>query len=228
MSLADYGYTDRFRVYENQYPEYIPARVISQERGLYTVVCDRGELSAEISGRLRYTADNAVSFPAAGDFVMLSLPGGEGRAVIHSILPRKSTFVRRAAGSACEGQVIAANVDTVFICTSLNGDFNIRRLERYTAAVWDSGAFPVTVLTKADLCSNASEKLTEIERALPGTETVLTSAFNYDTAGLDKYLQKGKTIAFAGSSGTGKSTLINLLLDGYCQRFRAGGGNRGK
>lgn len=133
MSLADYGYTDRFRVYENQYPEYIPARVISQERGLYTVVCDRGELSAEISGRLRYTADNAVSFPAAGDFVMLSLPGGEGRAVIHSILPRKSTFVRRAAGSACEGQVIAANVDTVFICTSLNGDFNIRRLERYTA-----------------------------------------------------------------------------------------------
>ncbi|MDD7308492.1 MAG: hypothetical protein PUG78_08830 [Eubacteriales bacterium] len=71
MSLADYGYTDRFRVYENQYPEYIPARVISQERGLYTVVCDRGELSAEISGRLRYTADNAVSFPAAGDFVML-------------------------------------------------------------------------------------------------------------------------------------------------------------
>ena len=212
MSLADYGYTDRFRVYENQYPEYIPARVISQERGLYTVVCDRGELSAEISGRLRYTADNAVSFSAAGDFVMLSLPGGEGRAVIHSILPRKSTFVRRAAGSACEGQVIAANVDTVFICTSLNGDFNIRRLERYTAAVWDSGAFPVTVLTKADLCSNASEKLTEIERALPGTETVLTSAFNYDTAGLDKYLQKGKTIAFAGSSGTGKSTLINLLL----------------
>lgn len=138
MSLADYGYTDRFRVYENQYPEYIPARVISQERGLYTVVCDRGELSAEISGRLRYTADNAVSFPAAGDFVMLLLPGGEGRAVIHSILPRKSTFVRRAAGSACEGQVIAANVDTVFICTSLNGDFNIRRLERYTAAVWDS------------------------------------------------------------------------------------------
>ena len=80
MSLADYEYTDRFRVYENQYPEYIPARVISQERGLYTVVCDRGELSAEISGRLRYTADNAVSFSAAGDFVMLSLPGGEGRA----------------------------------------------------------------------------------------------------------------------------------------------------
>ena len=211
MSLADYGYTDRFKVYAQQYPEYIPARVILQERGMYTVVCDNGEIGAEVSGKLRYTADGAAAFPAVGDFVMLSLSGGD-RAVIHNILPRKSTFARRAAGSGCAGQVIAANVDTVFICTSLNGDFNIRRLERYTAAVWDSGASPVVVMTKSDLADNALEKQTEIERTLPGVETVLTSAFNCDTAGLDKYLQRGKTIAFAGSSGTGKSTLINLLL----------------
>ena len=212
MSLEDYGYTDRFKVYAQQYPEYIPARVISQERGLYTVVYDRGELEAEITGRLRHAADDEASFPAVGDFVMLSLPDGNGRAVIHNILPRKSTFARRAAGSVYNRQVIAANADTVFICTSLNGDFNIRRLERYTASVWDSGASPVIVLTKADLLNNASEKLTEIEKALPGVEAVLTSAFDYDTAGLDKYLKKGSTIAFAGSSGTGKSTLINLLL----------------
>lgn len=123
-----------------------------------------------------------MSFPAVGDFVMLSLPAGEGREVIHSILPRKSTFARRAAGACYDSQVIAANVDTVFICTSLNGDFNIRRLERYTAAVWDSGAYPVVVMTKSDLSDDAVDKLTEIEKALPGVDAVLTSAFENDAA----------------------------------------------
>ena len=212
MKLTDYGYTDRFKVYAQQYAEYTPARVVLQDRGIYTVVCDEGEFKAEISGRLRHMAADVTSYPATGDFVMISIGAKGSRAVIHNVLPRKSLFARRAAGSEREGQVIAANVDTVFICSALNRDFNIRRLERYTAAVWDSGAMPVIVLTKSDLCSQVSDMILELETKIPGVDIALTSAFDSDVQALDQYLRKGKTIAFAGSSGAGKSTLINLLL----------------
>lgn len=134
-------------------------------------------------------------------------------AIIHHVLPRKSVFLRKAAGAAISEQVVAANVDTVFLCMSLNNDFNLRRLERYLSAAWDSGATPVIVLTKSDLCSNLSDMLSAVENIAIGTEVAVTSA--KEPNGYEKlmpYIAKGKTVAFVGSSGVGKSTLINRLL----------------
>ncbi len=191
-----------------------PGRVVSQEKGLYRVVWEGGELLAGVSGKLRFEAASALDFPAAGDFVLLepeSLP--KGRGVIRSVLPRSSAFIRKAAGTSREEQVIAANVDTVFLCMSLNQDFNPRRLERYLAIAWESGAVPVVVLTKADLCGFLQEKLAAVHSVAMGADVLVTSALEED--GYNQvlpYLGEGRTAAFIGSSGVGKSTLINRLL----------------
>ena len=131
---------------------FVIGRILSQEKGLYRLVSEEGEQLAEVSGRLRYHATSPSDYPAVGDFVMIDPHSQQGRAIIHGVLPRKSVFIRKAAGTGCAEQVVAANIDTVFICTSLNQDFNLRRLERCLALAWDSGASPVIVLTKADLC----------------------------------------------------------------------------
>lgn len=168
---------------------------------------------AEVSGRLRHGAKGAADFPAVGDFVWLEGGAAQGNAVIQGILPRRSVFVRRAAGSGCAEQVVAANIDTVFICMALNGDFNLRRLERYLAVAWDSGAVPVVVLTKADLCGDMARRLGEVRKAAAGAEVLTVSAVEPDGwRALLPYIGRGRTVALAGSSGVGKSTLINRLL----------------
>ena len=188
-------------------------RVLLQERGLYRVVSEAGEQMAEVSGRLRHGAKGAADFPAVGDFVWLEGGAAQGNAVIQGILPRRSVFVRRAAGSGCAEQVVAANIDTVFICMALNGDFNLRRLERYLAVAWDSGAVPVVVLTKADLCGDMARRLGEVRKAAAGAEVLTVSAVEPDGwRALLPYIGRGRTVALAGSSGVGKSTLINRLL----------------
>ena len=151
IDMAVYGLTGRLAalVLERAETEAV-GRVIAQDRGSYRVVSATGERMAEVSGRLRYETEEAADFPAVGDFVRLREE--DSLAVIQGILPRRSAFVRRAAGTGCTEQVVAANIDTAFICMALNGDFNLRRLERYLAVAWDSGAVPVVVLTKADLC----------------------------------------------------------------------------
>ncbi|MDW7677522.1 MAG: ribosome small subunit-dependent GTPase A, partial [Bacillota bacterium] len=137
----------------------------------------------------------------------------EGHAMIHRILTRKSVFIRKAAGSGSEEQVVAANIDTVFICMSLNQDFNLRRMERYLSIAWDSGATPVIVLTKSDLCMNLPQKLAELETVALGVEVIVTSSMKEEGfQPVKAHLDKGKTIAFVGSSGVGKSTLINRLM----------------
>ena len=134
-------------------------------------------------------------------------------AVIHLVLPRKSLFVRKAAGTSKTEQVVAANIDTVFLCMSLNNDFNLRRLERYLAVAWESGAEPVVVLTKADLCADLPQKQREVEAIAMGVDILTTSAMESDGyRQIMPYITQGRTVAFVGSSGVGKSTLINRLL----------------
>lgn len=190
----------------------VRARVIIQEKGLYTIGYGDMENIAEVSGKFRYDAKIPADYPVVGDYVVASWPEDGSHSIISSVFPRKSAFVRKAAGMAHEEQVVAANIDTVFICMSLNQDYNLRRLERYITVAWDSGATPVVVLTKADLCSDVSEKIAEAESVSVGVDIVTTSSKEDDIDRLRQLIVSGKTYAFIGSSGVGKSTLINTLL----------------
>ena len=172
------------------------------------------ELTGEVSGKFRFSATSPASFPAVGDYVMVDRESDSaGNGIIHELLPRKSLLARKAAGNEKITQIIAANIDYIFICMSLNNDFNLRRIERYLAIAWDSGAVPLIVLTKADLADNLSEKLQEVEEIAPGVDVIITSMENDDDhLQVLKYIKEGKTGAFVGSSGVGKSTLINKVL----------------
>lgn len=187
------------------------ARVVRQEKGIYTIDSGDGECAAEVSGRFRYEAVRPIDFPTVGDWVEADCETG-GTAVIHRVLERRSLFVRRAAGG-CEAQAVAANVDTVLLCMALNGDFNLRRMERYIAVAWESGAVPVIVLTKRDLCADAAMRAAEAAAIAPGVDVLTVSSLEADGLSLlMPYLRPGKTLALLGSSGAGKSTLVNRLL----------------
>ena len=211
--MKDYGFCGDFAAESAQVEGLFPARIISQYKGLYRAVSASGELYAEISGKLRFEAKEPVDLPAVGDFVLLDRQDDEcGNAVIQRVLPRKSVFMRKAAGETVQGQVVAANIDVVFICMALDNDFNLRRLERYMALAWDSGAQPVVVLTKADVCENTAEKLREAQRVAAGADVLAVSALETDGCErVKKYIETGCTAALIGSSGVGKSTLINRL-----------------
>ena len=211
--LADYGAGSSFLAEAASYPELSPARITSQHKGLYKAVTERGEFLAEISGKFRHAASALSDYPAVGDFVMLSLPGDDSsHAVIHHVLRRKSAFTRNAVGVEEQTQIVAANIDIVFICMSLNNDYNASRLERYLSVAWSSGALPVVILTKSDLCADLSHILDELLSIAPGVDVVPTSIndqASYDV--LRSYIKPGVTASFIGSSGVGKSTLVNLL-----------------
>ena len=190
----------------------IRARVISQEKGLYKISYEGEEKWAEVSGKYRYETDTVSDFPAVGDYVIASWPTDGSNSIISTLFPRKSVFMRKAAGSGSQEQVVAANIDTIFLCMSLNNDFNLRRLERYLAMSWDSGATPVVVLTKTDLCDDVTNKVFEVENIAIGVDIITVSSMNNDIECVNKYLVPGKTVAFLGSSGVGKSTLINKII----------------
>lgn len=214
INLKKYGLSDRFEQEAALYEGMFLARVSAQHRDLYKVIGEQGELQASVSGKLAYNAGDTMSFPAVGDWVMIDrLDGNSGNAIIHHILKRKSAFVRKAAGTSNTMQIVAANIDVIFICMSLNADFNLRRLERYLSIAWDSMATPVIVLTKADLCDDLQQRLVEIASVSVGTDVIVCSCMEekgYQS--VNSYITKGKTIAFIGSSGVGKSTLINRLM----------------
>lgn len=209
--LRRYGVSNT--IYNDSHHEgWTLARICSQHMNIYQAACERGILAAQVSGRFIHEAADNAAFPAVGDVVLLDVPNEEGPAIIHRVLKRTSAFVRKAAGTSGESQVIAANVDTALICMSMNRDFNLRRLERYIVAVWNSGATPVVVLTKSDLCQDVNAYIDMASSAAPGVDVVALSATQDVPSILGKYIKKGKTTVFVGSSGVGKSTLINLLM----------------
>lgn len=213
-NLKKYGLTDRWEQEAAQFEGLFPARIIRQDRDLhYRAVGEDGELGAVLSGKLLHDAGSAHLLPAVGDWVMLDrLEDRSGSAVIRHTLTRRSGFTRKAAGTANALQVVAANIDTVFLCMSLNADFNLRRMERYLTLAWDSGATPVIVLTKSDLCPDLALRMDQIASVSMGAEVIACSAKN--EAGYERVARRvrpGETVAFLGSSGVGKSTLINRL-----------------
>jgi ribosome biogenesis GTPase / thiamine phosphate phosphatase len=196
-------------------PGSMPARVLSEAKGSYRVSSQYGELTARVSGKMRYQAGTKDQYPAVGDWVIISPSVNEQKATIQAILPRKSKFSRKVAGGRTEEQVVSANIDTVFIVSSLDGgrNLNLRRIERYLTLARSSGAVPVIVLNKVDLCPDADVLIRNVEAMANGTPILAVSA--KERTGLDglrNYLTKGNTAAFLGSSGVGKSALINSLL----------------
>ena len=190
----------------------IPARVAEEHRDRYLVLCAEGERSAEVTGRLRFTAASRLDFPAVGDWVALQLDG-DNLAVIHAVLPRRTVFLRKAAGEVTEAQVLAANVDVLFIVTDADRDFNPRRLERYLTLARESGVRPVIVLNKADLSAGIADLVRETDAVAGGASVLAASAI--DGGGIEAlslHIKDGSTAAFIGSSGVGKSTIINRLL----------------
>lgn len=212
--IEQYGWSDPLRqAFEpHALAGHTPGRIIAQQRDGYLVATDEGELRAKPAGRLFHEAREA-GHPAVGDWVALSLNLIERSATIHAILPRRTAFVRRAADSVQTLQIIAANVDVVFVVTSLNADLNPRRIERYLAAAWQSGARPVVLLTKSDLCDDPQAQAAEIAALAAGCTVLVVSA--REGVGLDALLaqmEPGQTCVLIGSSGVGKSTLVNAFL----------------
>lgn len=213
--MKSIGLTERFIKEAGGYNGLYIGRVSSQHKDMYSVITAEGEIKAEVSGKFHYLAGaDLVRYPAVGDFVMVDrVDNSKGSAVIHHVLARKSIFIRKAAGTTKNAQVVAANIDTVFICMALNNDFNLRRLERYLSIAWDSGATPVVVLTKSDLCDNLEGRLKDVEAAAVGVDVLITTSISDDGySSVKKFIRKGQTVAFIGSSGVGKSTLINRLV----------------
>src|SRR6056297_2221070 len=197
---------------ENENIEYL-GRIVTEGDKIYKVATVKGLLNGEVSGKLEYNALGREDFPAVGDWVVLDRNDiNTGNAVIKSVLPRKTKVSRKVAGRKSDEQIIASNMDYIFICMALNSDFNQRRLERYLTIVWDSGAVPVVLLTKADLCDNVEKKVLEAEEVAIGVDIYVSSSLTGEgIESLTKYINQGTTCAFIGSSGVGKSSLINSI-----------------
>jgi ribosome biogenesis GTPase len=188
------------------------ARVVEEQRGAYRVA-GRFDGWAEISGKFRHDAENAADYPTVGDWVCLAAPPGADRAVITRRLERRSSISRKVAGRVVDEQVMAANVDTVFLVTSLTEDLNPRRIERYLTVVREAGGVPVIVLNKADLSSDPEGEAAQVRARLPLVDVLTVSARHGDgLAAMDAYLAPARTVVLVGSSGVGKSTLINRLV----------------
>ena len=215
MSLKELGWNSHFDALwqEREQAEWLPARVISQQRGLWRIAGDFAECWAEASGTLRAAAEAGGDWPAAGDWVAAEILSGGGRPLIQKVLARRSKFVRKVAGRRLEEQVIAANVDTAFVVMALDGDFNVRRLERYLAQCWESGAKSIVVLNKADDRDDVAARIVEVEGIAAGAPIFAVSALSgVGLEALDSFLAPGQTIVLLGSSGVGKSTLVNYFL----------------
>ncbi|HJQ67693.1 MAG TPA: ribosome small subunit-dependent GTPase A [Blastocatellia bacterium] len=207
----DSFFEKEFEPFKNE--GYHVGRVALEHKGGYRLYTENGEMPAEITGRVRFEATGRADFPAVGDWVVISVQTAEEKALIHAILPRKSKFSRKIAGSVTDEQLVATNIDTVFLIQSLDKNYNLRRLERYLVLALESGADPVIILSKSDLCETVEERRGEVEAIAPGVPVhALSPKLGQGLEQLNPYLGAGRTIAFLGMSGVGKSTLINRLV----------------
>ena len=212
VDLTIFGWSkffeDNFRSYEEH--GYACGRVAVEHKNFFRVYTQSGEVLAEISGKLRHEAVNRSDLPVVGDWVVIRSRPESDRVTIHAVLPRRTSFARKIAGSRTEEQIVGANIDTVFLLTSLNQDFSLRRIERYLVMAWESGANPIIVLSKSDLCDRVAGAIDEVQAVARGVPiyaiSVVTGSGLHDVA---QYFKPGQTVALLGSSGVGKSTLIN-------------------
>lgn len=223
MNLEQLGWSDRhahsFAPYCQQ--GLMAGRVAIEYRHTYLLYTEQGEQLAEVRGKLRHQAGGIQDYPAVGDWVVIQSRARE-QATIQAILPRTSKFSRKVAGSTIEEQIIATNVDTVFLVSGLDSDLNLRRIERYLMLAWESGAKPVIVLNKADLCPTVELQLAAVEAVAMGVPIIILSAAQQQgMVSLYPHLQPGHTIAVLGSSGVGKSTIVNQLKGEPIQTVQA-------
>lgn len=230
MSLETLGWNGQWQeLFEARISKGLaPARVVGEHRSHYRIATEVAELSAGTTGRLRNTAAQRSDLPGVGDFVAVSLSEGDGPATIEAVLPRTSALIRKASGTP-EPQLLAANVDVVFIVTAQGGDFNLPRMKRYLALVQQSGAAPVIVVNKSDL----GDKIVALSGAIDGIGPEVPTHAIGARAGdglhvLEQYFQGNRTVAFVGSSGVGKSTLTNKLLGRDAQATQEVRGHDGR
>ena len=223
MNLTTLGWKPCYEEYYKPYREqgYFVGRVGEEQKETYRIFTETGEVLAQISGKMRFGASGRGDYPAVGDWVVINYAAGDDRAIIQAILPRESKFSRKAVGEATREQIVATNIDTVFLVNSLNNDFNLRRIERYITLTWESGANPVVVLSKADLCAESGQRVAEVERIALGVSVYpISSVTGAGLSELMAYFGAGRTVALLGSSGAGKSTLINRLIGEDIQKVK--------
>jgi ribosome biogenesis GTPase len=230
-SLIDIGFSSFFQSAFARYAALglAPARVAAEHRGRYVLLCEHGAVEAEPSGRLLHGVSSRDELAAVGDWVAFraTVPGA---GVVHAVLPRRTAFVRAAAGARTQAQVVAANVDLALLVCGLDRDFNVRRIERYLSSAHASGADAVIVLTKRDGCEDAVDARLAAVAAVAGSVPVhaVSSVTGAGMDALAPYLAPGRTLALLGSSGAGKSTLVNVLAGGTRAVAPLGAGGRGR
>ena len=215
--LLHFGWDDFF---ESQISDLVssslfPARVVCEERNLYRVQASPDQiLWASVRGKMQFSASTRIDYPAVGDWVMVELPSQSDRGIIHQVLQRKTIIHRKQVGASADAQILSTNVDYAFITSSVNSDLNYRRIERYLTVARDAGATPIILLTKTDLCSESIEDvIIRLEKEIPGVGIHAVSKDDFERASfLAQLLRRGTTSVFLGSSGVGKSTLVNFLI----------------
>jgi ribosome biogenesis GTPase / thiamine phosphate phosphatase len=222
MNLEQLGWNEEYAGnFEREYGnEFVPARISLEHRSLYMVMMERGEYHAVPTGKLLFDAFDRMDLPVVGDWVVSRIVGDTDPTItIHGVLPRFSVLCRKEAGTRTRAQALAANIDTLFLVIGLDGNFNLNRVERYLAMALDSGAQPVVLFTKADLRHDVDALVNQtMDRIGDAVVHAVSSLTGYGIDTLAPFLAEGKTVALFGSSGVGKSTLLNHLIGEDVQR----------
>lgn len=224
MGLSELGWDERWQQAFEPWsgkPDVRPARVTIEYNHIFRLMDGEGEFDATSAGRLKHHAESRSELPSVGDWVAVRVRPGEAQGAIVAVLPRRSWFSRKSAGHVTDEQVVAANVDVVFIVMALDNDYNLRRLERYLLLARESGASPVVLMTKPDLSPDVADQVANVAVLVGEVPVhVLSPKFGQGTEQVNRYLTAGRTAALLGSSGVGKSTIINQLAGGELQRTR--------